>query len=211
MKTVLILVLCELIVLAAPVSSRAVELLSCVHVVSDDQEHPAVKQDGHVDLAIDGTTVLSRITVPAAEKTITFRTCSPTRDDGSDFSRWFGIVCRDMKSLDGSPYYMDVYFYGAYAGISRRLTPADSMWKLLREASRRLDLPMPQRTFVLYAESSPVFEFFCSSNEKLKDYPAYPDNFDTALRDLLASPKPALQVLLPDTKRVVKPAHDVSI
>jgi len=169
---------------ALPCLAADVELLSCVHVKSSDKEHPVVDPKAHADLALAGARVLSRVVTPGTDKPVTFKGCKPT-DGVGNFQRWFGTVCQSMQSLDGGALSMDYYIAGAYAGISRRLSPKDSMWNMLKDASGKLGIPVPDRTFVIYAEKSPIFEFFCSKNPRLAASSPHADRFDSDLKILL--------------------------
>lgn len=169
-----IILLCLLIAVPA----EAAELFSCEHVVSEDNANPILKKDAHVDLFIDGATVLSRVTVPVSSKDITFKECSALSPTGADdFSRWFEYVCKKMNSFDELPFSVDASFSGSYAAISRNLTPKDSMWDVLLKSSKTLGIKMPDRTFVIYNDRHPVFEFFCRRDDTFQDNGKTPDMF----------------------------------
>ena len=89
-------------------------------------------------LSIEGESIMSSVNVPPADKALTFKNCSRIPADGSNFSKWFEYVCPDMQSVDGSGFAVDAYFAGAYAAISRKLTPDDAMWNPLQDASQKL-------------------------------------------------------------------------
>jgi len=126
----------------------------------DDQQH--------VELVIHEDTVKSvKIHVDAANKDLTFTSCTKLKDDGSNFTKWFSSECRELKSFDNTPFTYDYFLTGAYAGISPKIGPAYSMSKKLKEISDQLGLEVPSRTFVIYADKKPVYEFFCYP-EKIK-------------------------------------------
>ena len=74
--------------------------------------------DQYVELTLDQERVRSRIHIKAASKDLTFANCAKTKADGSNFSGWFETECRKLASLDGSPYTVEPFLVGAYAGIS---------------------------------------------------------------------------------------------
>lgn len=176
-------------VLAFPVAGSAVELLSCIHIKDSGKAHPVADATNRVDLAISGSTMLVRMNIEAADKAMTFRHCAALADDGSSFYRWFGSQCDDLAALDGSPYTVEAYFAGAYAGVSRTLTPEDSMWKAVQKASQRAGVPVPVRTFIVYVDRKPVMDFFCSPSDKLGTPPQQPDAFDAGVQKLLDKAK----------------------
>lgn len=102
-----------------------------------------------------------KIYINAANKDLTFTSCMKLQDDGSNFTKWFSLECRQLKSFDNTPFTYEYFLIGAYAGISPRMTPAYSMYKKLKEISDQLGLDVPSRTFVIYADRKPVYEFFC--------------------------------------------------
>jgi len=150
---------------------QGMEWLSCDRVISEDKAHPILDKHSQVSLSIEGERITSSVKVPPADKVLTFKNCSRIPADGSNFSKWFEYVCPDMQSVDGSGFAVDAYFAGAYAAISRKLTPDDAMWNPLQDASQKLGISMPQRTFVIYADRSPVFEFFCHTVRPATDKP----------------------------------------
>ena len=120
----------------------------------------------HVEFLIDNGNVRAiKIRINAANKDLTFSSCRNLEDDGSNFSKWFSLECRELKSFDNTPFTYDYFLIGAYAGISPTITPAYFMYEKLKEVSGKLDMDVPLRTMVIYADGKPLYEFFC-----------YPDN-----------------------------------
>ena len=158
------LVVAGLCLLSLPAASA--ERLSCRHVVTEDGQPPAILDDAHADLSIDGATILTRVSVPISTKALTYKDCRPIADKTSNFAKWFERECRTVDSVDGSPYTVEANFTGSYAAYSRPLTSEDPMWKALSGISRDLGVAMPDRTFAVYANRHPVFEFFCYRDTK---------------------------------------------
>ena len=94
---------------------------------------------------------------------MTFSECHTTRNDGSNFSKWFAWECKQFASADGSPYTVDAFVYGAYAGISPPVVTGNAMHDVLAKAGAQLGIGTPERTFVIYADRKPQYEFFCYS------------------------------------------------
>jgi hypothetical protein len=117
----------------------------------------------YVELVLDKDIVISiRLHTKAAHKDVKFSDCRKLEDDGSNFTKWYSIECRNIESYDGkSAAWLEIYFADAYVGISPEITPQYSMYKKLKEVSDRLGLNVPSRTFVIYADKKPIFEFFC--------------------------------------------------
>ena len=107
------------------------------------------------------------IHLDAATKDLTFKTVRDVPKDGSNFAKWFAKECRDLTSIDGTPFTHEPFLIGAYAGLSPSLTADYALHAALKEVADKLGLPVPERTFVIYgAEKKPIYEFFC--------YPADP-------------------------------------
>jgi hypothetical protein len=107
------------------------------------------------------------IHLDAATKDLTFKVTRDVLKDGSNFAKWFAKECRDLTSVDGTPFTHEPFLIGAYAGLSPSLTAEYALRAALKEVADKLGLPMPERTFVIYgAEKKPIYEFFC--------YPADP-------------------------------------
>jgi len=121
------------------------------------------KQDTtqQVELTIDGNNVTQRIRIQAANKDLKFKTCAPLAKDGSNFTRWFEMECRELGSADDKPYTFEPYLLGAYAGISPVITADYAHYKQIESASASAKVPLPERTFIIYAERKPIYEFFC--------------------------------------------------
>ncbi len=121
-----------------------------------------IDNNDFVELVIDKDIVKSiKVSTKAANKDLTFSGCRTLKDDGSDFTKWFSIECRTMKSYDGTPFMFEPFFAGAYVGISPQITPQYSMYKTLKGVTDSIGLDVPSRTFIIYANKKPVYEFFC--------------------------------------------------
>lgn len=105
--------------------------------------------------------VTARIHIDAASKDLTFKECARTVTDGSKFSGWFTTECRQLGSHDGTPYTIEPYLAGAYAGISPQVVAGYAMHATLAEIGTGLGIGTPERTFVIYANRKPLYEFFC--------------------------------------------------
>ena len=120
----------------------------------------------HVEFLIDNGNVRAiKIRINAAKKDLTFSSCRKLQDDGSNFTKWFSLECRELKSFDNTPFTYDYFLIGAYAGISPTITPAYFMYKKINEIASLSGIAAPSRTFIIYADKKPIYEFFC-----------YPDN-----------------------------------
>jgi len=120
-----------------------------------------VDESQHVDLILAPELVATRIHINSASEDLTFSHCLKTLADGSNFAGWFEYECRELQRLDGGSFSIDVFLSGAYAGISPPVTPAYQMFAPLASVSEKLGLQTPVRTFVIYAEGKPQYEFFC--------------------------------------------------
>lgn len=107
--------------------------------------------------------VAARIHIGAASKDLTFRECARTRADGSNFSGWFATECRRLASHDGTSYTIEPFLASAYAGISPAVVEGYAMRTTLAGIGAGLGIGTPERTFVIYADRKPVYEFFCFS------------------------------------------------
>ncbi len=105
--------------------------------------------------------IAARIHIGAASKDMTFKECESTRADGSNFSGWFTTECRSLGSHDGTPYTIEPFLAGAYAGISPPVVEGYAMRATLAEIGAGLGIGTPERTFVIYANRKPLYEFFC--------------------------------------------------
>jgi hypothetical protein len=131
-------------------------------VVEKEGKHEIDHQD-YVELVMDKDTVKSmRLHTKAAHKDIKYSNCRKLENDGSNFTKWFSIECRSIKSYDGkSAAWLEYYFAGSYVGISPEITPEYVMYEKLKEVAEAIGLAVPSRTFVIYADKKPIFEFFC--------------------------------------------------
>jgi hypothetical protein len=141
-------------------TARASEYFRC-DLVSEVNGRYQKDDEQYVEMTLNQEAVRSRIYINAATKVMTFATCSSTRNDGSNFKTWFDLECRDFASLDGSPYTIEVFLAGAYAGISPPIKPDYSMYATLSAIGKKLGIGTPLRTFVIYSNHKPQYEFFC--------------------------------------------------
>ncbi len=149
-------------VLALPAAaSYAAGQYKCPLIITDDANNPKQDAGQYVDLTIGDTAVRPVIHITDASKDLTFKTCNALKDDGSNFSRWFETECRVLAAADGSSYTVDVYLAGAYAGISPAIDRQYSMYEAIAGVSKKLGIGVPERTFAIYADRKPVYEFFC--------------------------------------------------
>lgn len=141
--------------------SMAEERYRGILIVDKDGKYEIDNKE-YVELVIDKDIVKSlKIHTSAANKDLTFSNCRKLKDDGSNFSKWFSIECRTMNSYDGTSFMHEYFLGGAYAGISPEITPQYSMYKAIKEISDGLGLDVPSRTFAIYVNKKPVYEFFC--------------------------------------------------
>jgi hypothetical protein len=159
MKIRVILLACALVLPAA--ASFAAEQYKCPLIITEDINKPEQDARQYVDLTIDGEIVRPVIHITDASKDLTFKTCKALNKDGSNFAAWFETECRDLAAADGSSYTVDPYMIGAYAGISPVIDKQYSMYDPIAGVSKKLGLGVPERTFAVYAERKPVYEFFC--------------------------------------------------
>jgi hypothetical protein len=130
--------------------------------IADKEGQFRLDDSAYVLFTIDEGVVKSvRAHVDGANKDITFTSCRELQQDGSNFTKWFATECRKMSSFDGTPVSYEYFFIGAYAGISPVIEPAYPLYKELKAISEQLGMDMPLRTFVIYANKKPVYEFFC--------------------------------------------------
>lgn len=154
-------VLCAAVFMFAAGAATAAEQYDCVSVYSDSKGGYHASRDETVELTIDGQTVGSRVRIAAASKDLAFAGCSPVRIDGSNFSRWFAVECRTLGSVDGSSFTVEPFLADAYAGISPKIDVGYDMYLNLRQAATEAGVTTPERTFVIYADRKPRYEFFC--------------------------------------------------
>ena len=149
MKIRVILLACALVLPAT--ASFAAENYMCT--LPSGGGNGVYKQDTseYVVLSIDKESVRPRIHIRAASKDLTFSTCKDTAADGSNFSSWFEIECRDLKSVDGASYTIEPFLADAYAGISPVIDKSYSMYGVLESISKKTGITFPNRTFAIYA------------------------------------------------------------
>lgn len=153
-----------------PAALFAAEVYDCQHIAADGKNQPYRKiADGYARLTVDGDTVVSRVRLEGVSKEVTFISCARLPQDGSNFSRWFAIECKKMKSADGGSVSFDPYLLGAYAGVSPRIDHDYPLFEPLKTAAQEAGVAMPERTFVIYAGKKPQFEFFCNRREERKE------------------------------------------
>ena len=144
-----------------PATLLASEQYDCRRIADDKQNGYRQVADEYVELSVDQEIVKSRIHIGAATKDLTFSTCRALPADGSNFSQWFATECRGLQSADSSPYTIEPFLIGAYAGISPVIAPSYILREKLASVSEKLGIATPVRTFVIYANKKPLYEFFC--------------------------------------------------
>ena len=150
------------VLLVTPVAAAAAaERYDCFHVAGGDSGIYRQNRAETVELTIDGDQVRSRVRIKAANKDLTFTGCSAVKADGSHFSRWFATECRTLASADGTPYTIEAFVAGAYAGISPPVDAGYGMHATLADIGAKIGAGTPERTFVIYADRKPQYEFFC--------------------------------------------------
>jgi hypothetical protein len=152
--------------LAMPVAaSAAAEQYMCYRM--SDKDNGNFRQDvsEYVALSIDRETIETRIHINAATKDLTFLTCKQVTADGSNFATWFKNECRDLKAKDGLSYTIEPFLVGAYAGISPVIDASYSLYRAIQSASKKAGVNLPERTFAIYADRKPLYEFFCNRQE----------------------------------------------
>lgn len=152
--------------LALPAGALALEQYRCPLVRERGNDRHEVDESQYVELLINDGNAHPRIHFDAANRDLRFRRCEPVRAPGSNFGSWFETVCRDFASVDGRGYYIDVYLYGGYAGLSPPILPGYALHDKLSRVGTAIGRGTPARTFVIYAEAKPVFEFFCYAETK---------------------------------------------
>lgn len=142
--------------------SPAEEKFKGILIVEKEGKYEIDNKD-YVELTLDQDTVKSmRVHTKAAHKDVKYSVCRKLENDGSNFTKWFSTECRSIKSYDGkSAAWLEYYFADSYVGISPEITPKYAMYKKLKNVAEGLGLEVPSRTFVIYAEKKPIFEFFC--------------------------------------------------
>ena len=157
-----------LVILGSFLRAQSAEIRYEGFRIVDEEGTTRVDRGQTVRFGITGNDIKGlTIHLDAATKDLTFKECRDVPKDGSNFAKWFAKECRDLTSIDGTPFTHEPFLIGAYAGLSPSLTAKYALHAALKEVADKLGLPMPERTFVIYgAEKKPIYEFFC--------YPADP-------------------------------------
>lgn len=153
--------LLALIGLVLPLAIQAAEQYNCYRMQEDNKASYQQIRSEYVELMTDNSLIKSRIHIGAATKEMTFSTCQKLATDGSNFSLWFETECRKLVSADTSPYTIEPFLLGAYAGISPVIDKAYPIYEKLKSVSEQAGVASPERTFVIYANKKPLYEFFC--------------------------------------------------
>lgn len=131
-------------------------------LVVDKEGGYRVDESQYVTFAMEDDAVSDLlIHIDGVNKDVSFSTCAPLQADGSNFTQWFAVECRKMTAYDQGQFSYDYFMAGAYAGISPVITPDYSMHKQIKAVSDQIGREVPARTFVIYANKKPVYEFFC--------------------------------------------------
>jgi|GEM_PF-877240 len=131
--------------------------------VVDQDGNYRVDDSQYVTFAMENDAVTDlKIHMDGVNKDVSFSICAPLQPDGSNFTRWFAVECRKMTAYDQRQFSYDYFLAGAYAGISPVITPAYSMYEQIKAVSDQIGREVPTRTFVIYADKKPVYEFFCN-------------------------------------------------
>ena len=130
--------------------------------VADQEGRYHVDDTQYVTFAMEDDAVRDlRVHMDGVNKDVSFSTCAPLQADGSNFTRWFALECRKMTAYDQGQFSYDYFLAGAYAGISPAITPDYPMYRQIKAVSDQIGREVPARTFVIYADKKPVYEFFC--------------------------------------------------
>ena len=148
--------------IAVPATAAlSAERYACINVIGNSSGTYQENREETGGLTLDGETIHSQIHIDAASKDLTFAECSPVKADGSNFSHWFATECRTLGSADGSSYTIEPFLADAYAGISPPIDASYGMQPDLAEIGAKIGIGTPERTFVIYADRNPQYEFFC--------------------------------------------------
>jgi len=157
--TIFFLLAVMIVVQAQPV--LATERYRGLRVVDQEGSY-RVDDSQSVTFAMEDDAVKDlRIHIDGVNKDVSFSTCAPLQPDGSNFTRWFALECRKMTAYDQGQFSYDYFLADAYAGISPVITPDYAMYKQIKAVSDQIGREVPTRTFVIYANKKPVYEFFC--------------------------------------------------
>jgi hypothetical protein len=151
--------------LVSGVDAMAAERYACFRVQSDDDGIYREVRAESVELTVDGREIHSRVRIKDASRDLSFTECSAVKADGSPFSRWFATECRKMAAADGASYTVEPFLLGAYAGISPIIGADYPLHDTLAEIGGEIGIGTPARTFVIYADRKPQYEFFCYGGE----------------------------------------------
>ena len=92
---------------------------------------------------------------------MTFANCAKTEADSSIVSGWFETKCTKLESFNGSPYTIEAFLADTVAGISPPVQAGYEMYEVLSAIGTQLGTGTPDRTFVIYSQGPPLYEFFC--------------------------------------------------
>lgn len=139
----------------------AAETYRCSLIVAGDGGAYRVDESQYAELVLDPQPMPKLIHLKTASTDLGFKGCAQTPADGSNFSGWFGTQCQEFVSLDGKSFTVEGFLNGAYAGISPPIKPGYILYEALAKVGAMLGTGTPERTFVIYADRKPQYEFFC--------------------------------------------------
>lgn len=184
MKMVLALLIASL----SSVSVFAAESYQCLRIVKEGVGVFRSDPDDRVELFIDADEIRSVVYSRAADKPISYIDCKPVSPEDSEFAQWFYRECRHFESTDGRSYTVEAFLKGSYAGISPLIAPDYSVYDRIQEVAESAAVEMPARTFVIFAQGNPLFEYYCYANEFLpakSPLPAEKTSADVAPADVV--------------------------
>jgi len=159
MKIRTTLLICTLVL---PVSlSFAADGYKCNRMSDTSENGYKPVTDEYIDLTVDNGNYKSSIHLKSASRNVSFATCEPIAEVGSNFYRWFQTECKKLISVDGKPFTYEPYLIGAYAGISPVIDSSYELHGKLVAESAKAGVKIPERTFVIFTDRKPVYEFFC--------------------------------------------------
>ena len=146
-----------------PVSlSFAADAYKCYRMSDTSDNGYKQSSDEYTDLTVDNGSYKSSIHLKSASKDVSFATCEPIEEVESNFYRWFQTECKELISVDGKPIdFYEPYLIGAYAGISPIIDASYELHAKLVAGSKKAGVKIPERTFVIFSNKKPVYEFFC--------------------------------------------------
>ena len=148
-------------------SAVAADSFQCTRMIYEESGAFRVDWEERVDLIIDGEKIRPVVHTRAANKPISYSDCKPVLPEDSDFAQWFYRECRQLESADGRSYTVEPFLMGSYAAISPQIVPGYSVYDRIQEIAKGAGVEIPVRTFVIYAEGSPLYEYYCYSNEDI--------------------------------------------